>query len=302
MRGPVELPSYRAAHFLTGSGVQIGSAYVQGGIGAAVVEETPNEIIAPSSSETVLIVSLSGRPEQRADLLGKKVLRPFPKHSVMVVPAGLSTWWLAPAAAMTQIHIHIEPRFLQRIEEGKPRHLDRPRFGLEDPVLAQMGRALEVALTSYEGTGLELFLEHLLMAYVMRTFVAAPAKDYPRGGGLAPWAQRQCIAYMHENLSHPVQLAELAGIAGLSPHHFAKMFKQNTGIAPHAFLMGLRMDKARELLTHTTLPVSEVAAVVGYSAPSTFARLFNAQVGMTPLQYRQIKSSPLRGDNKGRST
>lgn len=287
LRGPVQLRSYQAADFKVGTGAQLGSAYLQNGIGAAIVEETPSEIFAPAVTETILIVSLNDRPEQLADLLGKKDLRPFPKNSVIVVPAGLQTWWSAPSVTMKQIHVHIDPAFFSRIENIQPSSLTRPRFGLEDKVLAPIGRAIEVALTCYEGSGLELYLEQLLLAYILRIFTAAPTPD-SRSSGLAPWAQRQCVAYMHENLAQGVQLEELAQIAGLSPHHFAKMFKQNTGSAPHAFFMTLRMEKARELLAKTTLPVSEVAALVGYSAPSTFARLFNAHVGSTPLRYRQV--------------
>jgi AraC family transcriptional regulator len=298
-RGPVQLSSYQAAEFKSGSGLQVGSAYTLNGIGAALVEETPNEIVAPAVTETVLIISLSGRPEQRADLLGKKILRPFPRNSVIVIPAGLPTWWSAPRVSMRQIHIHIQPSFLERIEESRPNDLDRPKFGLEDPQLAQIGRAIETALTHYEGTGTELYLEHLLLAYIMQTFRSAPSKDYPRGGGLALWAERQCIAYMHENLSTPLLLGDLAEIAGLSPHHFAKMFRQNTGAPPHAYLMMLRMNKAQELLSLTSLPVSEVAAIVGYSAPSTFARLFKAHVGISPLQFRQLHRPRMTGDDKG---
>ncbi len=301
-RSPAQLSSYRAAKFETGEGLQIGSAYTLNGIGAALIEETPSEIVVPAAEETILIVSLSGRSEQRTDLLGRRAQRPFPRNSVIVIPAGLATWWSAPNAGMTQIHIHLAPAFLQRIEESKLKNLDQPRFGYEDASLAQISGALETALSSYEGTGLELYLEHLLLAYVIRTFSGAPAPASTRGGGLAPWAERQCIAFMRENLASDVQLADLAQIVGLSVHHFARMFKQNTGTTPHAFLMAVRMEKARELLTQSTLPVSEVAALVGYSAPSTFARLFRAEIGESPLRYRQLTrpltASRARGEFK----
>lgn len=286
-RGPAQLTSYQAAKFEAGAGLQIGAAYTLNGIGAALIEETPSEIVAPATEETIVIVSVSGRSEQRTDLLGGMAYRPFPKNSVIVIPAGQPTWWSAPNDGMTQIHIHITPTYLQRIEESRLRHLDQPRFGFEDVVLAQISGALVTALSTYEGTGLELYLEHLLLAYVVRTFSVAEVSSATRGGGLAVWAERQCIAYMRENLERDVQLSDLAEIAGLSPHHFARMFKQNIGVSPHAFLMSVRMEKARELLAQSTLPISEVAAQVGYSAPSTFARLFRAQIGASPLHYRQ---------------
>jgi AraC-like DNA-binding protein len=297
-RGPVQIRSYQLADFRSGSGTQVGSAYIQNGISAALIEETPNEIVAPAVEQTVLIVSLNARPDQRADLLGPKILRPFPKHSVMVVPAGLSTWWVGPRVAMTQIHIHIEPSFLARIDPHLLKDLDRPRFGFEDPILAQMANAVQAALTAYEGTGTELYMEHLLLAYTMRVFAGEKPGSATASLGLAPRVKQDCMAYLQEHLGDQVHLTELAALAGFSPHHFAKMFKQATGYAPHAFQIMLRMNKARELLAQTDLPVSEVAALVGYSSPSTFARIFHAQVQASPLQYRQqMRPSKRERDN-----
>ncbi|ESQ73992.1 helix-turn-helix domain-containing protein [Asticcacaulis sp. AC402] len=287
-RGTVQLTSYRAAEFLSGSGTQIGAAYTLNGVGAALIDETPNEILAPAVDETILIVSLSARPEQHADLLGKKFQRPFPVNSMIVIPAGLATWWSAPKVSMRQLHIHIQPAFLEKIQEARLADLDRPRFGHEDPALTEISRAIEVALSAYQGTGLELYIEHLLLAYALRTFSGSPTASRRTSGGLAPWAQNACIEYMHENLSRQVLLSDLAAIAGLSPHHFGRMFKQNTGTSPHAFMIGARMDKARQLLSDTTIPILDLADAVGYSAPSTFARLFKLHVGMSPLEYRRI--------------
>ncbi|MFX8016085.1 helix-turn-helix transcriptional regulator, partial [Acinetobacter baumannii] len=55
----------------------------------------------------------------------------------------------------------------------------------------------------------------------------------------------------------------------------------------HRFLVKLRIDKARELLESTDLPIIEIAAQVGYDDPSYLARLFRREVGVTPAAYRR---------------
>lgn len=286
-RGPVQLQSYQIADFRAGNGIQLGSAYMLNGIGVALVEESPNEIWAPAVEETILIASLNDRRTQHADLLGKKLHQPFIRNSLMVIPPGLETWWAAPHTSMQQLHIHIQLSFLERVDEAKLQNLDRPRFAFEDDILTNLNAAIRVALLAYQGTGVELYLEHLLLAYTLRTFSSGVMPTTASKGGLSRWAERQATAYMLDNLASRVQLADLAEIAGLSPHHFARMFKQSTGVSPYAYLIRARMLEAARLLTHSDLPVSEIAELVGYSAPSTFARLFKAEIGDSPLRYRQ---------------
>jgi AraC family transcriptional regulator len=49
-------------------------------------------------------------------------------------------------------------------------------------------------------------------------------------GGLAPWQARRCIEYLHDHASDSVSLEQLAALVGLSPFHFARAFKQTTGV------------------------------------------------------------------------
>jgi AraC-like DNA-binding protein len=178
------------------------------------------------------------------------------------------------------------------MDEAKLRNPDRPHFAFEYEILTILNGAIRVALLAYQGTGIELYLEHLLLAYTLRTFAPGVMPATASKGGLSPWAERQATAYMLDNLASKVQLVDLAQISGLSPHHFARMFKQSTGVSPFAYLIKARMLEASRLLTQSDLPVSEVAELVGYSSPSTFARLFKAEIGDSPLRYRQAMRQP----------
>lgn len=113
-------------------------------------------------------------------------------------------------------------------------------------------------------------------------------------GGLAPWAQRRCIEFMHARLDEDVSLDDLAAEARLSSFHFARMFKQSLGVPPRVYLTQLRMEKACQLLEKTGLSVTEIALEVGYSSSQVFARVFLKHHKMTPSDYRRAVCDPTR--------
>jgi AraC-like DNA-binding protein len=105
-------------------------------------------------------------------------------------------------------------------------------------------------------------------------------------GGLRPGAMRRVREYVDTHLSESIDLAELAGIAGMSVFHFARQFKQSAGVTPHAFLVQKRVERGRDMLNRTDLSLSEIAIAAGFSDQSHFARHFRQIVGMTPGQFR----------------
>lgn len=80
-------------------------------------------------------------------------------------------------------------------------------------------------------------------------------------------------------------LAELAGVACLSPYHFIRVFARHTGLTPHAWLMQLRARKARELLRQGA-PIAQAAASAGFADQSHLNRTFKRLLGYTPGQFR----------------
>ena len=106
------------------------------------------------------------------------------------------------------------------------------------------------------------------------------------GGGLAPHRLQRVLACLETRLAERVQVRELADEIHMSPFHFARMFKLSTGYAPHAWLTHQRMERAKELLATTQLPLLEVAARVGYQTQAHFTGVFHRYVGTTPRVYR----------------
>lgn len=92
--------------------------------------------------------------------------------------------------------------------------------------------------------------------------------------------------YLEEHFSENITLGQLAAIANLSPWHTARIFQRMYGLPPHAYLEGVRIRRARDLLKHG-YALAWVAAATGFVDQSHFTRRFKRHLGTTPGQYAQ---------------
>lgn len=97
--------------------------------------------------------------------------------------------------------------------------------------------------------------------------------DPPRGG-LAPRALRRVREHGEARLAEKIDLATMAGLAGLSPPHFARAFKQSVGTPPYRYVLRRRIDLATRLLENTDRPLADIALDVAFYCQSHFARTF----------------------------
>lgn len=98
---------------------------------------------------------------------------------------------------------------------------------------------------------------------------------------------KKVIAYIDDNFEKDdISLNTVASIANISPNHFSTIFSQEVGVTFIEYLIGKRMDKAKELLMTTNLRSSEIAYKVGYKDPHYFSFMFKKTQGMTTREYR----------------
>jgi transcriptional regulator of acetoin/glycerol metabolism len=105
-------------------------------------------------------------------------------------------------------------------------------------------------------------------------------------GGLSPGAMRRVREYVEVHLGESIDLSMLAGVAGLSVHHFARQFKQSAGLTPHVYLTQKRVEHAKEMLVQTDLSLAEIAFAVGFFDQGHLARHFRHMLGTTPREFR----------------
>jgi len=103
--------------------------------------------------------------------------------------------------------------------------------------------------------------------------------------GLSGMALRRVRSFMEANLGESLTLDDLAGAAGVSRFHFARLFRVSTGASPMNYLMKLRIVRAKLLLLRNDRSVCDVAAALGFCDQSHFSRTFRRMTGQTPREF-----------------
>lgn len=98
---------------------------------------------------------------------------------------------------------------------------------------------------------------------------------------------REAIRYLDEHLAEPVSLREVADRLHLNASYFSVLFKEQTGLTFSDYLTRRRVQRAKELLAGTRLPIQEIAERVGYQSAKYFAKVFRSLESVSPGQYRQ---------------
>ena len=104
--------------------------------------------------------------------------------------------------------------------------------------------------------------------------------------------KRLCRAreFMHAHRDAPVTLADAARAACLSPYHFHRLFRKTFRETPHQYLVRERLERARYLLAHAEMPVTEVCLACGFESLGSFSTLFRRRFGMPPRGFRRLHS------------
>ncbi len=92
--------------------------------------------------------------------------------------------------------------------------------------------------------------------------------------------------YVHCNIANPITVQHIADAVSVTQSYLSETFKSETGENISNYIFRIRMDAASELLSSTTLPVSEVGSRVGYPNPAYFSAVFRKYHGVTPRAYR----------------
>lgn len=262
------------------------------GVVADTVEFTRREPFAyriQSPCHTLIVSERQSRNDGETSLEGlpKSNLREF-SHKLSFVRSGHRfCGWQKPRVLGRVTFLYLDPKaqFFDsglRLSESafKPRlfFFDQPIWETALKLKAQVGQNN----SSGYAEALALVLRHELIR------LDGPASPLtPVRGGLAAWQQKKVSEYVEEHLNADISLNTLAGIAELSPYHFARAFKQSFGAPPHRYVTDRRMVRAKSLLENPARTVTEVGIEVGFVETSSFTATFHRTTGMTPTDYRR---------------
>lgn len=157
-----------------------------------------------------------------------------------------------------------------------------------DPVLQQLVNML--VQSALEDTHVS-FAASLIDTLLARVIVLCSSNKHLTSQGcrrnaLPAFRIQKVAHYVREHLSEPITLSDMADAAGMSPMHFAALFRMATGQRPHHYLMEQRILHAKELMMRTSWSLCEIALSAGFSTQAHFSTVFKRFAGTTPKQWR----------------
>ncbi len=96
------------------------------------------------------------------------------------------------------------------------------------------------------------------------------------------------LTWLGEHYAQRITLATLAKRAGMSDSHFRRVFTQQVGCPPHRYLSRIRLERVRELLLQTRLPLARIAEDCGFESQSHMTASFRVAYGMPPAKFRRV--------------
>jgi AraC-like DNA-binding protein len=139
-----------------------------------------------------------------------------------------------------------------------------------------------------------LFAEHISLAlgsHIAETYGGIKSAATRLRGGLAAWQERRAKELL--SLKEDISTADVARECSLSAGHFARAFRQTTGLSPHQWLLSRRIDRAHELLCEGELSLAEIASACGFADQSHFTKVYARLRGISPgVWRRQLETVP----------
>jgi AraC-like DNA-binding protein len=212
-----------------------------------------------------------------------------PGKVFLLEPGDIHDGTAPEAGGFTYRTLYLDPRWLDRelraqFEEAPDNaQLSFAATLAEDPRLAiATANAFEAMhhdeMRIVRQTALDHLLANLTSHLRWRTLITPD----PR----LPLVAQRARDYLHSHLHQDIGLDDLARVTGVDRFRLSRAFKAAFGMAPHAYLIQLRLTRARHLLARGEAPVS-VAAALGFADQSHLGRWFQRAYRMTPADYRR---------------
>lgn len=239
----------------------------------------PMHVLTWNIGEPGDLIKIEGERTQRALMM---------QGGMTLTPAGQPRHWCWDHSTDVLL-LQLQPQLISQLAIASEIDIDQielvNRFGIYDPQMEFIGKSLLAEMKSKRLAG-QLYTEsliNLLVVHLLRqhsTFGRSLPKDTRR---FSPSRLKQVLEYIHDNLGQNLSLVDLANIANLSPSRFTRVFRQETGLSPHQYLIQTRIERAKHLLrSGGEISISSIAHQVGFADQSHFTRHFKRIVGVTP--------------------
>ena len=256
------------------------------------VTETP--VIVPQHVELCLVVrgndnglvkrTGADRPEWATPTTG----------TIWLCPVGVGAGTITITAPIPEtLHLYLPTALFRRLSDdfnliGEPARLIRSVAGVRDEVIEQVGRSILSEMTEETSTG-RMFVETAsltLAAYLIHKYhdIGTP----PVGVHKLDHARlRRVLDYISAHIADEITATDLAGVAGLSVFHFARMFTLAIGVSPRRYMGRMRLERAMAEIAVGRSSLAKIAFDARFSSQASFTRAFRRATGMSPGGYRR---------------
>ena len=162
-------------------------------------------------------------------------------------------------------------------------------LGTFDPVVYHLGKSFLASLEQPHDAS-KIFLDHILHAlnsHIVCSYSGVTISAPKFRGGLSSLQMRRATELLEAHLDGDIALQQVAEACELSVSHFARAFKQTFRTPPYRWLIERRVDRARDLMTNSRLPLADIAARCGFADQSALNRSFKRIHGVTPGIWRR---------------
>lgn len=275
-------PTLLETHHDTGTGLLMYRTCSYGTVGTLTSAERN------SGEPDLMFISRGAGMPVRGKVAGTPFeLKPNFAERVTFVPADADSFveFGVSARATTLIF----PRgFLQSLVTDAAHNDFAPILYQSDVRLMQMFRIVETEMAT-PGLASRLLIESAVRMIAILLARLDPLQNPAQEEriSLTPARLSRVLDFIEAHLAEDVGLTALAEVAGLSPFHFARVFRQQTGISPYQHVIRRRVERATRLLAEGALPIAEVARLCGFSSQSHFTAAFTRATGVTPGRFRR---------------
>lgn len=207
----------------------------------------------------------------------------LPGEDMVYVMFSIEPWWWAQLAQALPTDFRPSPDFGSAPTFSDPLLKGSPHF-------AKLQALFQALLEGPSQLERESLMHEAFSAFLLDHAVHGELREPD-----APSAVQEAVAKAREllgaNLAESLSLEELSRACAMSPYHLLRVFKQETGLPPHAFRNQARIQTARRLLAQS-MPIAQVAQETGFTDQSHLNRNFKQAVGATPKQYQQAHTFP----------
>lgn len=285
-------------HFLEGraSGVQlVDSAGVEMGRNLAVARwQDRLEDVPKSADQSHHVVNLHVRGPKVWRCDDPSLHRFASAGTLSILPGPVESRWTSDGV-VELVHIYLPDLFIQQVaqaafESGGPVQV-LERVGVDDQSLCLVTQSVARDLMDGDAplaSELDAWAQVLAIKILRDHSSLSSAKEPVRRDQLTPNRLRRLTEYIDAHFAENPSLDALAQIVGISSFHLSRAVKNTTGLSPHRMVMRRRIQEVKYLLTATTLPLVEIASIVGFASQSHLTSAFRKESGTTPGRYRRL--------------